>query len=388
MNVLLIGAGGIGTSILAVIDPKKIGKIAVVDFDSIELSNLNRQYLYNEAQKGKAKVEVIKNWLDDEWGLGVKNQVFFDRIQNLPIDMLSEFNLVFCAVDNLETRLYVNRTVFALNLEMGDKKIVLIDCGSEKLMGHVQIINFGQTACLECAISLFEDNSVTNVNYCHLKKTPLTFEDCIKIVLLSNEKPTFEMEFTGDFGPSSEDFSNIHSQSVSLAICNKIEIQPIWFTENFMKKFSLNLSSTNSMVAAIAWQAAINIVIGKESAKNYITINCENGILVESLELHKRDDCIVCNQVKEIEIKIDKAASIDYFRNLLKEYGSNNFCLFSVDGEILLNSRDLDQGRVSTHLELSKYLCKDFASSQLQKIQIECFFKSHPCKTIFNITFA
>ena len=59
-SVLVIGCGGLGTAALTYLSMSGIGKIGVVDFDSISLSNLSRQILFTEKEIGKSKVQIAK----------------------------------------------------------------------------------------------------------------------------------------------------------------------------------------------------------------------------------------------------------------------------------------------------------------------------------------
>ncbi|MDU2002787.1 ThiF family adenylyltransferase [Streptococcus salivarius] len=63
-NVLVIGAGGLGTPIVNMLCNIGIGKIVVADDDIIEISNLSRQFLYSFEDVGKSKVEVISSKLN------------------------------------------------------------------------------------------------------------------------------------------------------------------------------------------------------------------------------------------------------------------------------------------------------------------------------------
>lgn len=64
-KVLVLGCGGIGSHVGWNLTTMGIGEISFVDFDVIELSNLNRQLLYEEKDVGKHKVEVLKEKLQN-----------------------------------------------------------------------------------------------------------------------------------------------------------------------------------------------------------------------------------------------------------------------------------------------------------------------------------
>jgi bacteriocin biosynthesis cyclodehydratase domain-containing protein len=62
-RVVILGCGGLGTWALSALASVGIGGFVLIDHDTIELSNLNRQILYGEADVGRPKVEVAADWL-------------------------------------------------------------------------------------------------------------------------------------------------------------------------------------------------------------------------------------------------------------------------------------------------------------------------------------
>ena len=60
-SVLIIGIGGLGSSVIQYLNAAGIGKIGIVDYDKVELSNLNRQLIYKKSDLGKSKVDVASN---------------------------------------------------------------------------------------------------------------------------------------------------------------------------------------------------------------------------------------------------------------------------------------------------------------------------------------
>jgi bacteriocin biosynthesis cyclodehydratase domain-containing protein len=62
-RVVVLGCGGLGTWALGAMASVGIGSFVLIDDDTIELSNLNRQILYGEADLGRAKVTVAAEWL-------------------------------------------------------------------------------------------------------------------------------------------------------------------------------------------------------------------------------------------------------------------------------------------------------------------------------------
>ena len=59
-SICIIGCGGLGTTTAQYLAMTGIGKMLLIDFDKVEISNLNRQLSYLEKDIGKNKAEVLK----------------------------------------------------------------------------------------------------------------------------------------------------------------------------------------------------------------------------------------------------------------------------------------------------------------------------------------
>ena len=107
-SVLIIGIGGLGSSVIQYLNAAGVGKIGIVDYDKVELSNLNRQLIYKDSDIGKSKVDVAKNYIS-ELNSFTKIEIFEMRIdeKNLP-DIIGDYDIIADCTDNLETRLSIN----------------------------------------------------------------------------------------------------------------------------------------------------------------------------------------------------------------------------------------------------------------------------------------
>ena len=59
-KVLIIGLGGLGCPLITYLTASGVGTIGIVDFDKVDISNLNRQTLFNASDIGKFKVNQVK----------------------------------------------------------------------------------------------------------------------------------------------------------------------------------------------------------------------------------------------------------------------------------------------------------------------------------------
>ena len=107
-NVLVIGAGGVGQHVLTYIITNGIVKSTIVDFDKVELSNLNRQILLCEEDIGRLKVDVVKVALQKKNKEAQIEALNLKVYKNNVKELISEkFDLIIDATDNWESKLII-----------------------------------------------------------------------------------------------------------------------------------------------------------------------------------------------------------------------------------------------------------------------------------------
>ena len=143
-KVLIVGMGGLGCPLLFYLASSGVNNIGLVDYDKIELGNLNRQILFNTSDLGKYKVNQAKVNIKK-----IYNQI---KIKTLKIKItkkniktiLKGYDIICDGTDNFETRLLIN------DYCKKNKKI-LISAAISKFDGHLFKFNFKKKIpCFRC----------------------------------------------------------------------------------------------------------------------------------------------------------------------------------------------------------------------------------------------
>lgn len=114
-KVLVIGAGGLGCPALQYLAAAGIGTIGILDFDTIDISNLNRQILYNENDIDKPKAEIAKQKLVQS-NSSINIIAHHLKIENTnALFILKDYDLVIDCTDNFSTRYIINDACVILN---------------------------------------------------------------------------------------------------------------------------------------------------------------------------------------------------------------------------------------------------------------------------------
>lgn len=143
-KVLVVGAGGIGCELLKNLVLSGFKNIEVIDLDTIDVSNLNRQFLFQKKHVGKSKAQVAKESAL-QFCPSANIVAYHDSIMNpdYNVEFFRKFVLVMNALDNAAARNHVNRMCLAAD-------IPLIESGTAGYLGQVSVIKKGLTECYEC----------------------------------------------------------------------------------------------------------------------------------------------------------------------------------------------------------------------------------------------
>ena len=143
-KVLIIGLGGLGCPLLTYLASSGVGTIGLVDFDRVELSNLNRQTLFNLQDIGKFKVLQAKKNIY-KINRKIKIITYRKRLNSKNIkSILMNFDIICDGTDNYKTR-------YLINDSCKKNRKILVSAAISKFDGHLFKFNFKKkSSCFRC----------------------------------------------------------------------------------------------------------------------------------------------------------------------------------------------------------------------------------------------
>ncbi len=230
-KVIIVGMGALGLVAAVSLAMAGVGEFILVDFDTIEISNLNRQLLFRMDDIGKSKVEVATRELlkiNSELKITALNM----KIQDVPQSDLESVSVIVEGLDTFIDRRWVNSYIVEHN-------IPLVSGGMFGFLGNIQVIIPHENACLECQSLIPEEE---------LQKACTPFGEGRKEV--RQEEPAEE---------------NIPS-----------------------------VSSVSFVIGGLMAQEALKILLKLSPLKDYLFWDGSVGVFT-AIELSRRKNCFVCS---------------------------------------------------------------------------------------------
>ena len=153
-KVLIIGAGGLGSPVAEFLSRAGVGKIGIVDDDTVSLSNLHRQSLYDTSDIGKFKVEIAKDKIK-KINQNIKVKTYKIRLNSKNFrNIIDEYDYIVDVSDNFSTKFLLNN--FCLKF-----KKILITGAISKFDGHIFTFDFKnkKDPCLKC---FFQESDIAD----------------------------------------------------------------------------------------------------------------------------------------------------------------------------------------------------------------------------------
>ncbi|EJU02264.1 NEDD8 activating enzyme [Dacryopinax primogenitus] len=265
-KVLIISTGGLGCEILANLALMGFADIHVIDMDTadtIDISNLNQQFLFRPKDVGKPKVIVTAEFIMSHIP-GTKvapylcPDTYFGKIQDKPESYYMQFNLIVCRLDNsVKARRWMNATPVAMvNPDMPESLKLMIDSGTEGLKGQARVILPSIMSCYECSLDMLNKQTVFPI--CTIVNTPRLLEHCIKWVSMLEWPKVFP-----DKKLNTDDLEHIQWLFMHTSThTHEFKIEGItWsLTQGIVKNIIPTIMSTNVVIAASCCTEAFKLM--------------------------------------------------------------------------------------------------------------------------------
>ncbi len=142
-SVFIAGLGGLGSPVATYLAAAGIGSMSICDRGVVELSNLNRQIIYNEDDIGEDKAEIAAEKLY-ALNSNISLQITDCELNETNIcDRIPAVDLIIDCLDNFETR-------YTLNQYAVENNIPLLSGGIKENIGQISLFRPPETPCFSC----------------------------------------------------------------------------------------------------------------------------------------------------------------------------------------------------------------------------------------------
>ncbi|KAK0130569.1 NEDD8-activating enzyme E1 catalytic subunit [Merluccius polli] len=307
-KILVIGAGGLGCELLKNLALSGFRLIHVVDMDTIDVSNLNRQFLFRPKDVGRPKADVAA-----------------DFHQPSCARMSSQFHIIVCGLDSIIARRWMNGMLISiLSFEDGvldpSSIIPLIDGGTEGFKGNARVILPGMTACIDCTLELYPPQ--INFPMCTIASMPRLPEHCVeygRMIQWLKEKPFGDNALDGD---NPEHIQWVFEKAQQRAAQFNITGVTYRLTQGVVKRIIPAVASTNAVIAAACATEVFKIASSAYiPLNNYLVFNDVDGLYTYTFEAERKENCSACSQVPQ-DLQFPPSAKLQEVLEYLTENSS------------------------------------------------------------------
>lgn len=143
-KILVVGCGGLGCELIKDLVLMGFLRLSVIDMDIIDLSNLNRQFLFREKDIGSSKAQVAAKVINERIP-GANVEAHFCKIEDKDEEFYRQFNIIVLGLDSVIARRWLNFMVCSLlqydNEMLGKYKYSLLYTNNSLTSKHF-LLNF------------------------------------------------------------------------------------------------------------------------------------------------------------------------------------------------------------------------------------------------------
>ncbi len=298
-KLIIIGCGGLGGEVAVHLATAGIGKIELIDFDTIDITNLHRQVFFKEKDIGKAKAETLAKYLKQ---LNSDIDIHFETIklskENIK-EKINAFDIVVDCTDDLLTKYLINDACVLENK-------ILVYGSLHKFEGHIAVFNSKdkkgkRTANLR---DLHPEIPTENIPNC---SEVGTLNSIVSIIANMQVNEVFKLVL-GIGKPLSNTLLIYNSLDnsqlkVKLKINKELNIATLWDSNTYDNKVTCNLENTNEVTATLfktlLEDKSIRIISVLEEEPNFefevykhFPFSCFD---IDSIDLKDGNYIIICN---------------------------------------------------------------------------------------------
>lgn len=210
-KILIVGCGGLGSELVKLLSLNPSNNLTLIDDDTIDSTNLNRQFLYTKEDIGKSKAGVLCKKIANRC---TASYIFGKIDQFKKIDFYKQFNIVYNCLDNDEARSFVNQRCVISDVKM-------VDGGSAGWLGQSF---YNGKECFNC----LPKKSEKIYPICTIRQRPKNFEHCLiwaKRIVEEKDKSSLIEELGAH--DSNDDIENVINNDTMINSVSEIMIDSV-----------------------------------------------------------------------------------------------------------------------------------------------------------------